>query len=114
MKKPTLGYTSRSEAVLALRRQGQSTKHIADVLDIEPKTVLALEHSAMRAKKRQRRPAEEHGRTVLFPTDILDRLRPHAARRGIHTNHLARLIVETALDERLIDALLDDEAEVFA
>lgn len=111
MRKPAFGYPSRSEAVLAMRKQGHSTSDIADKLGIETKTVFALEHSAMRAQKRQRRPAEEHGRTVLFSVDVLDRLRPHAAKRGIHANHLARLIVETAIDEGLIDALLDDELE---
>jgi len=36
-------------------------------------------------------------------------LAPHAARRGVHVNTLARQIVETVVDERLVDAVLDDE-----
>jgi len=50
------------------------------------------------------------GRTIVFPVDILDALRPHAAKRGMHVNSLARRIVETVVDEKMVDALLDDEA----
>lgn len=110
--KPSMGFSSRTAAVQALRRQGASTQEIADRLGIQHKTVTALEHSAGRAKKRAIRPAEEHGRTVLFPIDILDSLAPHAARRGIHPNTLARRLVETAVDEGLIDSILDDADEV--
>ena len=60
------------------------------------------------ASKRAGRPAEHHGRTVLFPVDILERLRPHAALRGISPNETARRLVEAALDDDLVDAVLDD------
>ena len=49
--KPALGYASRTEAVLALRTQGLSTEEIARRLDIEPKTVSALELSAARRRQ---------------------------------------------------------------
>ena len=62
----------------------------------------------MVARKRTPRPAETHGRTILFPTDILDALRPHADRRGITVNDLARRIVDVACEEGMIDAILDD------
>jgi transcriptional regulator len=104
----TLGYPSRTEAIIALRRQGLNTGEIAARIGIETKTVSALEHSALRSAKRQKRPAEEHGLTILFPADILDRLAPHAARRGIHVNSLVRRIVDTAIDDNMIDAILDD------
>jgi len=106
-RKPTLGYASRTDAVLALRAQRFSTEAIAARLGIETKTVSALEHSAGRPK-RAPRPIEELCRTVLFPIDVLDSLGPHAAKRNIHPNHLARLIVETVVDEKMIDAVLDD------
>jgi len=99
---------TRTDTVLLLRRQGRTTKEIAAQLGIASKTVTALEHSALRSKRRAARPAEEHGRTILFQVDVLDRLRPHAAKRGIHPNKLARLIVETVVDEGMIDAVLDD------
>lgn len=107
--KPTLGYSSRTDAVLALRATGISTRQIAEKIGIPENTVTALEHSAGRARLRPKRPAEENGRTILFPRIILDRLGPHAARRGIHPNSLARMIVEIAVDEGLIDSILDDE-----
>lgn len=106
--KPCFGYRSRTEAVLAFRKAGLSTRQIADKLDIGENTVTALEHSAMRSTKRAARPAEQHGRTILFPRDVLDALGPHAARRGIHPNSLARRIVETVVEQGLVDAVLDD------
>lgn len=47
-------------------------------------------------------------RTVVLPLDLLERLDPHAARRGVHRNQLVREIVESALDAGLVDAVLDD------
>ncbi len=112
--KRTLGFASRTEAVLSLRADGLSTRQIADRIGISDSTVTALEHSAGRAKVRPRRPAEVNGRTILFPRDILDRLAPHAAKRCIHSNSLARMIVEIAVDEDLIDSILDDGGEPHA
>lgn len=108
MGKATLGYPSRTDAVLALRRERLSTNQIAARIGIEPKTVTALEHSAGRAKRRPR-PAEQLGRTVLFSADILDALGPAAAKRGVHPNALARRIVEEVVDGDLVDAVLDDK-----
>ncbi|WP_136617020.1 MULTISPECIES: hypothetical protein [Mesorhizobium] len=93
--------------MLALRRQGISTAEIAARIGIKTTTVSALEHSAGRAK-RAPRPLEELCRTVLFPIDVLNALGPHAAKRNMHPNRLARLIVETVSDEKMIDAVLDD------
>lgn len=110
--KPTLGYKTRSAAVVALRQQGLSSAAIADKIGITTATVTALEHSAGRRKKspsgRAPRPSEELGRTVLFAVDVLNSLGPHAAKRGMHPNTLARAIVETVVDEGLVDAILDD------
>lgn len=112
--KQTLGYPSRTEAVLALRANGLSTRQIAERIGIQDQTVTALEHSSGRAKKRPTRPSEENGRTVLFPRRVLDRLGPHAAKRGIHPNHLARLLVEIAVDENMIDSIMDDDGVAYA
>jgi hypothetical protein len=110
---PILGYRSKTAAVLAMRSQGLSTEIIAERLMIASKDVAALEHSAARWKRAVRgiRPAEANGRTVLFPVDILNALGPHAAKRGISPNELARRIVETAVEENMIDAVMDDEEE---
>lgn len=110
--KPVLGYASRTDAVISMRSQGLTTRQIGERLCIADNTVTALEHSSGRSKRRAARPAEEMGRTVLFPRDILDQLGPHAARRGIHPNSLARLIVATVVDEGMIDAVLDDQEDL--
>lgn len=104
---PTLGYPTRSAAVMGLREQGRTTREIAAALGVEAKTVTALEHSAGRATRRPR-PAEEMGRTIVFPVDVLDSLHPAAAKRGVHVNALARRIVEEVVDAGLVDAVLDD------
>ena len=109
-RKPTLGYGSRVEAVNALRRQGLTTREIADRIGIPPKTVSALELGS--GRPRRERPSEALGRTVLFPVDVLDALGPHAARRNITANTLARRIVEMVVDENMIDAVLDDAGEL--
>jgi hypothetical protein len=109
--KPTLGYPSKTEAVLALAASGLTPRQIADRIDIELKNVVSLMISANGTKKRAKRPSEQQGRTVLFPIDTLYRLRAAAAARGITVNELARRIVETAVDEGLIDSILDDDEE---
>lgn len=105
--KPALGYPSRTAAVLGLRQQGLSTTQIADALGIENKTVSALELGSSRPR-REPAPSTMLGRTVVIPTDVLDALGPHAARRCISVNSLARLIVTTVVDDNMIDAVLDD------
>lgn len=109
--KPCLGYPSRTLAVHGLRGQGLSTRQIADVIGIADKTVIALEIGSARPR-RELRPAEQMGRTVVIPVDVLDALGPHAARRNISINHLVRLLVSTVVDEKMIDAVLDDADEL--
>ena len=104
--KPCLGYPSRTEAVVALKRSGLSTRAIAERIGIQMKTVVALEHSSDRWRKP--RPSERMGRTVVFPVDVLDALALHAAKRGMHANRLACLIVATVVDDGMVDAVLDD------
>lgn len=107
--KPTLGYPTRTAAIHGLRAESLDTRQIAIAIGIEPKTVCALEAgSGRRRPMRAERPSEQLGRTVVVPTDVLDALGPHAARRGIHVNSLARLIITTVVDDCMIDAVLDD------
>ena len=105
--KPCLGYPSRTAAVHALRAQGMSTRDIGRAIGIEDKTVIALELGS--GHKRPVRVSEELGRTVIISTKVLDALGPHAARRCISVNNLARLIISTVVDEGMIDAVLDDD-----
>lgn len=139
-KKPVLGWPSHTDAVVGLRAMGLSTRAIADRLGLKHASVTAFEHSAGRRRRKpaeaagraqarsplaqpnrpapapafargERGAAEPPGRTVLFPLDVLAALRPHAARRGMHPNSLARAIVIAVLDDGLIDAVLDDGAD---
>lgn len=106
-RKPTLGFPSRTDAVVALRGKHLSTKEIADRIGIRQSTVVALELSASRSRRR-----EQSCRTVLFPIDLLVQLSKHAARRGCSINELARRIVDTVVDENIVDAVLDDAEDV--
>lgn len=109
--KPTLGFPSRTAAAIALHSAGLSNREIADRMGIEQKNVYSL-LAGKGAQKRATRPAEQLGRTVLFPNDILVRLGPAAHARGITVNELARRLVETAVDDGLIDGILDDGEDV--
>lgn len=109
--KPTLGYPSRTAAVVALRGEGLTPAAIAAKIGIKRETVAALEHSARRG--RPTRPTEEQGRTIVFPIDLLDELRPHAERRSVHVNALVRRLIECIVDDDLVTAVLGDADWVF-
>lgn len=102
--KPTLGYPSRTAAVMALRAEGLDTGAIAARIGISRECVSALEHSAAR---HPRRPPYPEGRAVLLAPDTFAALGPHAARRCIAPGTLARLIIETVLDEWARGAAVD-------
>lgn len=105
----TLGFATRTGAVHALREAGFSTQMIAEHLGIKPNNVTALEASAARSRPRTASHViSSHAMTLT--TDVLRALRPHAARRGMHVTQLARLIVETVVDEGIVDAVLDDQS----
>ncbi|WP_407496808.1 hypothetical protein [Pseudooceanicola sp. MF1-13] len=66
--------------------------------------------TALHAKNHDRpqRPAEQNGRTVLVPNDILHQLKPAADQRGISVNELVRRLLDTAAFDSLVDAILDE------
>lgn len=113
--KPTLGYPSRTASILGMREQGVPAAEICRRIGIPLKTLKALEHSAARAKgpvtlkRRPRGDLEEQGRWVLFPADVLEALRPQALARDITPAELALRIVEAALEDGIVTAVLDDE-----
>jgi len=106
--KATLGFGTRTEAVLSLRAQNLNTQEIGDRIGISPSTVTALEVSALRSAARKALPPVEQGRAILIPQDVLSSMRRAAFKRGMSPNELARIIVETVVDDGLIDAVLDD------
>jgi len=105
---PTLGYPSRTDAVVALRKQGRSDRQIAAAIGIEVPAVAALACSARRTKGMR---ATDHSRTIVVPNDILDRLRPAAARRGVAVNVLVRDLLDVIADDSLCDAILEDGSQ---
>ena len=98
---------TKTEAAIEMRQRGLSTLDIAEALAISTNNVRSLFYAGKRGK-RARRAAEASTRTVLFPVEILVALGPAASKRGIHPNALARRIVETVVDEKMVDAVLDD------
>jgi hypothetical protein len=115
--KPTLEYRSRIEAVSALDAQGLRVRDIAQKTGLTSKNVSSLLcHVYKRAGKARRRPPGLHrngGRQfVAFPVGTIAMLEPQAQKRGITPQELVRRIVETALDEGMIDNILDDGDEL--
>lgn len=102
--KPTLGYPNRTAAVLALRGEGLSPAAVAARIGIEEKTVVALEASG----KRCRQIVAAGAGTILFPPDIMVRLRRVAGLRTMSAGELARRIIEVVLDDGIVDAVLDE------
>ncbi|MCK9551590.1 hypothetical protein [Aquamicrobium sp.] len=110
--KPTLGYGSRTEAVIALRREGMRPSAIARRLGIEVKTVAALECSARRSTSNPRADAGNRKNAVLITYDLRCHLREAARRRELSVEAVALRILETVAYSNLIDAVLDDADEV--
>lgn len=107
---PCLGYPTRTDAVIALRQHGLSTREIARRVGIEPKTVTALEASAARRGVGYApRARQEYRNAVPIDPDTLAALRPHAARRRITVNLLVQQLLMILADDDLVDALLDDD-----
>lgn len=110
--KPFEGWPSRTAAVLDMRRQGMSTKAIASRIGIPAKNVSALEYIATGRPTALGTGSKR--RTVYFSAEVLERARPHAARRGIAVTDLVRRLVDVALDDNLVDGILDDESNELA
>lgn len=78
MSKETLGYPTRTEAVLALAAQGLDNRAIGAKVGISPSTVAALAASAQRAKSRRTEPCAtpKRGRygmpTAQLETAVMD------------------------------------------
>lgn len=101
--KPTLGYPSRTAAILALRAKGFTNQEIAEQIGIQPCTVGALLTSY-----RHTAAARQGRRTVQVGADLYGELRLQAARRGIAADELIQRIIDAVLAAKLVDAVLDD------
>ena len=106
---PTLGYPSRTAAVMALRKKKISNREIAARIGIPEKNVAALAASGRRAKKTRR---SSNKKAVYFKTATLLALYPAAKERAISIDELLNRLADTLANDRdgltLIDNILDD------
>ncbi len=105
--KPTLGYPSRTAAVLALQEQGYSNRQIAAEIGIAVTTVSALACSGSRT-------AMPKTTVIRVPNHIWRDLESDAAVRHVTVQTLIRKLLATITGDGLVDAILDDAAEVDA
>lgn len=110
--KPILGYGSRTEAVVALRRQGFRPSAIARRLGIEVKTVSALECSARRSRSKPVADSANPKNTIAIGHDLRRSFRDAARRRDLSVEAVALRILEAVGYGDLIDAVLDDADEI--
>ena len=101
MAKPTLGYRSVTEAVLALRAEGKTHHQIAEALDATPSEVINLAYKGSRVAKRRA--------GIDIPSTTLKRLRKAAVARGVCAERLAVRILNVVAIEGMIDSVLDDD-----
>lgn len=103
--KPTLGYPSRTDAIVALRARGLDARQIADEIGIPRPNVVALERHVRTANVRR---DSRIRRTLELPQDLVDVMAPFAAARDIGPRELALRILAAVADDGLVDAILDD------
>ena len=97
---PTLGYPSRTAAVVALLDQGQSFAEIAAAIGIDVHTVYALNSSARRKKQDLR---------LKLSKAAAQGLDAAAGQRGLSAPALAKLLLERIAGHDLYRAVLADE-----
>lgn len=110
---PALGYPSRTAAALALRAGGVTDAEIALRLGISTHAVTGLISSAARRGKHdgdidRSRPGDAI-RPVDLPSDLVQSMRRHAARRDTTVDNLIRQILSAVIHDDLVDAVLDDD-----
>lgn len=107
--KPTLGYTSRTEAVAAMRRDGLTTAAIAARLGVSRNAVTGLVHKhRLRTDPESVTKITGKLRTVTFPLDVWQGLRGAAARRDLSVDALICELVARIVADDLFNAVLDD------
>lgn len=106
--KPCLGYATRTEAVAAMTARGLSAAAIVEWINDEtPDDPVDVRKVArLRWKARVRRAPKIL--TLRLTAPAFDRLKAAAGARGTTTDPLARRLIEAALADNLIDAILDD------
>lgn len=110
---PSLGFPSRSKAILALRMRGLTTSEIAEQVGVPQKTVTAFEANAcQRARPARMAPIGAIRMSRIsdhFDPSVIDLLRPAAEKRHISVDSLIRKLAVTVAREAIVDAVLDDD-----
>jgi hypothetical protein len=100
---PTLGYPTRSAAVVALDEKGRSIDEIAAAIGIKPKQVSNLLYEAKSSRNMRT--------NILVCKSVLRALEPHAFKRKLNSRTLAERILKVVTESGLVDAVLDDMRE---
>lgn len=107
--KQTLGYPSRGAAVAALRAQGLSTREIAARIGITTRQVLSLECDARLRTEADL--GEVRIGVMRLDAKVARRAKRLASHRGVDLCTLCRRLIETAIRDGLVNAILDDAPE---
>ena len=107
---PTLGYPSRTAAVMALLDQGLTIEEIAERIGISVHNVQNLIYY------RQKIPRQKDGQAIAIRLNerLNSALAELATRRGVQPAEIATKILSTVIEEDLVDAVLDDEQQEVA
>jgi hypothetical protein len=101
--KPTLGYASRTDAVLALRAAGKSYAQISALTGMSENSAKVLKWRAGKAAPR----ADGMVRTITIAADVLLALRPEALKRHMRSDQLVRRLLDAIVADALVPAILD-------
>lgn len=106
--KPCLGYPNRQRAVVALAGEGLTTAQIVERINAETPAdpVDRLKVARLRHAGRERRPKKVLA--VRLRPPAFETLKAAALARGTSSDLLARRLIEAALADNLITAILDD------
>lgn len=96
---PTLGYPSRTEAILALTSQGLSDRQIAERLGMTKGGVSGLKSKWRTVRKNL---------PIKIPAYVRADLVREADRRGVSVDNLVGSLLRVVCSDRLFAALLDD------
>jgi len=111
---PTLGFETRTEAVVALRGEGKSREEVARELKTTANNVKNLEAYAAKtpAVLKARRKQQQDRRRITISDPTVDTLERHALARSITFQELARRLLDAIARDGLVDNVLDDGDEI--
>jgi hypothetical protein len=106
-------YPTKQAAVAALAEQGLTNQGIADCLGISAGAVAVHKSKALKAAGQG---THNYGRggegwLVRLSAEVAEELLPHAQARRCTPNEIVRRIVEAAIGDDMVAAILDDGVE---